>query len=144
MQIKSIGDRIREYRKAKGITVWYLAKIINISQGSLSGIETNKTKPSADTLQSLYLHTDISFHWLMTGEGPMFREGATSPTLAIEDIPREQLKGWIDDFWEHANQEGRTWLIYEVKRHFPEFIEYLKKIEAGQAKDEDTHMGKIA
>ncbi|OQX50295.1 hypothetical protein B5M47_03960 [candidate division CPR3 bacterium 4484_211] len=67
-----IGCRIRIYRKKKGLTVKQLAKIIGISQGSLSDIENEKTKPSAKTITSLVRNTDINPDWLLTGEGEMF------------------------------------------------------------------------
>jgi len=70
-----IGKRIRSYRKEKGLKVKELAQIIGISQGSLSDIENEKTKPSADTLSSIVRNTDINPYWLLTGKGPMLKEG---------------------------------------------------------------------
>ena len=48
-----------------------LAKLIRISQGSLSDIENNKSLPSADTIAKLYQHTDLNIIWLLTGRGPI-------------------------------------------------------------------------
>ena len=45
-----------------------LARIIKISQGSLSDIENNKSLPSANTILSLWLHTDIDVGWLLAAE----------------------------------------------------------------------------
>jgi transcriptional regulator with XRE-family HTH domain len=67
-----IGHKIREYRLAKKLTVKKFAEIINISQGSLSDIENEKTKPSADTIVSITRNTDINPLWLLTDEGEMF------------------------------------------------------------------------
>lgn len=64
-----IGARIRDYRQRKGLKVADFAKLIGISQGSLSDIENGKTKPSADTLASIIRNTDIDSKWLMIGEG---------------------------------------------------------------------------
>ena len=66
-----IGKRIKKYRLYKGLKAIELSKIINISQGSLSEIENENTKPSADTITSLVTNTDIEPHWLLTGEGKM-------------------------------------------------------------------------
>ena len=66
-----IGERIRTYRQSKGIKVADFAKLIGVSQGSLSDIENQKTKPSAETISALVRHTDIDARWLMTGEGEM-------------------------------------------------------------------------
>src|ERR1700756_4910300 len=67
-----IGHKIREFRLAKKLTVKKFAEIINISQGSLSDIENEKTKPSADTIVSITRNTDINPLWLLTDEGEMF------------------------------------------------------------------------
>ncbi len=64
-----IGERIRVYRLSKGAKVGDFAKLIGVSQGSLSDIENQKTKPSADTISALVRHTDIDARWLLTGEG---------------------------------------------------------------------------
>ncbi|MCH7622943.1 MAG: diguanylate cyclase, partial [Nitrospinae bacterium] len=48
-----------------------LAKLITISQGSLSDIENNKSLPSADTISKIYLSTNINIVWLLTGRGAM-------------------------------------------------------------------------
>lgn len=63
-----IGDRIREFRKEKGFKVAEFAALIGISQGSLSDIENNKTKPSAETLSAIVRKTDVNPGWLLTGE----------------------------------------------------------------------------
>lgn len=63
-----VGPRIRTYREGKGYRVKDFASLIGISQGSLSDIENEKTRPSAETLSSLVRNTDIDARWLLTGE----------------------------------------------------------------------------
>lgn len=65
---ENMGERLREYRKSKGWKLVELAENINISHGSLSNLENNKTKPSAETLASLVCYTDIDIEWLLTGQ----------------------------------------------------------------------------
>jgi transcriptional regulator with XRE-family HTH domain len=69
-----LGDRLRRWRKSIPMKSFELAKLIQISQGSLSDIENNKSLPSADTLAKLYLKTDINIIWLLVGVGPMARK----------------------------------------------------------------------
>lgn len=64
-----IGERIRAYRQNRGIKVAEFATLIGISQGSLSDIENQKTKPSSETIESLVRNTDIDARWLLVGEG---------------------------------------------------------------------------
>ena len=70
--MNSIGERIKSYRVRKGIKLRDFAKLIGISQGGLSDIENDKTKPGANTLVSIVQKTDINPGWLLTGEGDMF------------------------------------------------------------------------
>lgn len=51
-----------------------LAKLIKISQGSLSDIENEKSLPSADTIAKLYQFTNLNIVWLLTGKGPITRD----------------------------------------------------------------------
>jgi len=96
----NIGDRLKQYRISKGYKVLEFSRMLDISQGSLSGLENNKSKPSAETLANLVLHTDIDLKWLLTGDGLMFiNEGDETSTdsnrnvLSYDDkIETEHLK----------------------------------------------------
>jgi len=74
----------------------------------------------------------------------MYRQEKERPSngiVNIADIPREQIKQWIDDFWKDLDEEKRAWLIVEMKRQFPEFVEWIKKNEeslSGQNTSSDT------
>lgn len=72
------GERIKTYRKNKGLKGYQLATLIGVSSGTLSDIENEKTTPKAETIQKLIRHTDINSVWLMTGEGEMT---ATAPLV---------------------------------------------------------------
>jgi transcriptional regulator with XRE-family HTH domain len=67
----SIGGRMHTYRKKKDFSTIELAQLIEISQGTLSGIENNVSAPRADTFQKIVLHTDLNVAWLLTGNGEM-------------------------------------------------------------------------
>jgi transcriptional regulator with XRE-family HTH domain len=64
-----IGQRIREVREQNSLKTAAFAKIIGISQGSLSDIENGKTNPRASTLQNLVSSMHVDPLWLLTGEG---------------------------------------------------------------------------
>ena len=69
----TIGARLKAFRKSKDINIVKFSELLGISHGSLSGLENNKSKPSADTLVNLCRNTDINIYWLFTGEGKMTR-----------------------------------------------------------------------
>jgi transcriptional regulator with XRE-family HTH domain len=75
--IDMIGRKIREYRLAKGLKLKELAPLIGISQGSLSDIENEKTKRSADTVVTIVRMTGVNPWWLLADQGGMFDRGAT-------------------------------------------------------------------
>ena len=68
---KFLGSRLRQWRKSLPLKSFELARLIKISQGSLSDIENNKSLPSADTIAKLYQHTDLNIVWLLTSKGPI-------------------------------------------------------------------------
>lgn len=62
-----MGTRIKAWRKENGYKGYEFAKVIKISQGSLSDIENNKSLPSAVTLRNLRAFTPIDIIWVLTG-----------------------------------------------------------------------------
>ena len=71
------GPRIKKWRKGIPMKSYELAKLINISQGSLSDIENNNSNPSAVTIVKFYLCTDINLAWMLTGKSGDIDQGQT-------------------------------------------------------------------
>ena len=65
----SVGARLRYWRKLSGLRLVDMAEMINVSQGSLSDLENNKSLPSSGTLIGLCKKTELNICWLLTGEG---------------------------------------------------------------------------
>lgn len=70
---KTVGERLRLWRKWSKWTLVDLHKTIGVSQGSLSDQENNISLPSARTLTLFCLKTDLNICWLLTGIGPVTR-----------------------------------------------------------------------
>ncbi len=73
LNVNTLGGRLRTFRKTNNYTITNFSKLLDISQGSLSDIENNKTKPSANPVEKLVHKTDINIYWLFAGEGQMIR-----------------------------------------------------------------------
>ncbi|EKD36779.1 MAG: hypothetical protein ACD_75C01374G0002 [uncultured bacterium] len=105
-----IGNRIGDYRRGLRYKVAEFAKLIGISQGSLSDIENNKTKPSAVTIEAIVRNTDINPGWLLTGVGPNrkgdFRTGDGRPFSSSNDIDQGEIDH--DLMWNVVNVMQRT------------------------------------
>jgi transcriptional regulator with XRE-family HTH domain len=70
MDKKTVGQRIRELREARKLTQQQLAKSLGIKQGSLTQLETGKSKaPASTTLTKLARVFEVDPEWLMTGRG---------------------------------------------------------------------------
>ena len=98
--VNLLGTRLREWRKTLPLKSYQLAKLIHISQGSLSDIENNKSLPSADTIAKLYQHTRLNIIWLLLNKGPMYRterEASLVPGQGGGKIVLEDMDGYGDD-----------------------------------------------
>jgi transcriptional regulator with XRE-family HTH domain len=81
LEIFMIGKRIKEYRVSTRHKTVEFSRLVGVSQGTLSDIENEKSKPAFDTIEAIIRNTDINPSWLFTGQGPM--RIATAPTLII-------------------------------------------------------------
>ena len=71
---KTVGKRLRLWRKSSMLRLLDVEKMIGVSKGSLSGLENNKSLPSSRTLTQLCLKTDLNICWFLTGKGPFARK----------------------------------------------------------------------
>jgi len=94
---KYLGKRLREWRKTIPLKSYELARLIKISQGSLSDIENDKSLPSADTLAKLYQHSNVNIIWLLTGKGPMTRPESGVSSEGAADAVQEAADVYGDD-----------------------------------------------
>lgn len=89
-QPETVGGRLRYWRKLSSLRLVDLAATINVSQGSLSDLENDKSLPSATTLTGLCRKTDVNICWLLTGEGDMIKETEVGDkeVSAFQDVVR--------------------------------------------------------
>lgn len=66
--METIGVKIKKLRKKHKMSQIEFSGRIGISQGRLSEIEQDKTKPSAETLIQLRKHFHINLNWLLHDE----------------------------------------------------------------------------
>lgn len=79
----SIGNRLKEARKAKGFTQDTLAENIGCSRGVITNIEHDKTTPSPLVLNAICDKLEINPDWLLTGNGNMSTENNSIKKLKI-------------------------------------------------------------
>lgn len=81
--MNTIGERIREIRKANGLTMDAFAKRIGISGGAVSLIESGKTEtPSNQTIVIICREFNVDEDWLRDGTGEPFMQLSREETIA--------------------------------------------------------------
>jgi hypothetical protein len=111
-----------------------VAMMLNIKPKTLATAKLRNSIPFEE-LTTFCNANDISLNWLLTDEGPMMRKYSLySPECVVDiaEIPKENIKEWIDDFWEKANDNQRGWLITQFDLYFPQYREWLIKKEADE------------
>lgn len=61
----TLGQKVKSIRKSKKMNQTEFSLSIGISQGRLSEIEKDKTKPSAETLIALKKQFSVDLNWLL-------------------------------------------------------------------------------
>ena len=143
-QIK-IGERLREFRLQKDMKAIEFAKICEISQGSLSGLENGKSYPSAETLINLIRKTDIDIDWLLTGKKRVkvernFKKSSNDGrNFEILDELEEWITSEIKD-----NPKKAIWFEIQLQELFPKFKAWKERKEGNAEKNEIVQFSKIA
>lgn len=78
----SVGARIKQVRKACGLTQQAFADQLKLKQNTIATYEIDKTVPSNRTLLSICETFHVDEGWLRTGEGEMFPPNAPDEHLA--------------------------------------------------------------
>ncbi|MFT4413320.1 helix-turn-helix domain-containing protein [Fredinandcohnia humi] len=62
------GERIKYIRKINQLNQVEFAKIIDVSQGTLSELEKDKYKPSLDKIISIFNNFTVDIEWLLVNQ----------------------------------------------------------------------------
>ncbi|AVK98889.1 helix-turn-helix transcriptional regulator [Lysinibacillus sphaericus] len=69
--MNTLGDRLRIARQKSGLKQTQVKERTNINNKTLSGYENNVSEPDMNTLATLTELYEVSYKWLLTGEGEM-------------------------------------------------------------------------
>ena len=97
LDLDHIGERIRECRKKKMMTIRVLGEYTGLSAGYLSMLEQNKTSPNVDSLARICEALDIDIQYALEGEMPgktVIRREEMSKHL----YPEENMTVEVADF----------------------------------------------
>lgn len=77
-----IGTRIKQLRKALGLTQQEFADRLQIARNNVAGYEIERRSPSDAVITLICREFDVREEWLRAGEGEMFRELSRDEELA--------------------------------------------------------------
>ncbi len=90
----SFGQRIKDFRKDKGLTQEQLGQLLELTTGTIRNYENDRSKPSGDRMYVLLASMmGVNDLWLQDGEGPMYPEQAEHPLNVPREIPPEKVVG---------------------------------------------------
>ena len=114
--MNTIGDRIKEVRKIKGLTQQRFADELGLKRNTVGGYEIGTVTPSDRTIADISQKFDINESWLRTGEGEMMRP--VSRDEEISSFMGDVMRGESDDFRRRlvavlAKLDASEWEILE-------------------------------
>lgn len=97
--IASLGYRLRTLRKQHNLTQVEVAVAVGTTRTNLTKIETGKSDPGREVLNSLASFYQVSLDWLTTGHGSMQPAAAAAENedealllYAFRALPKEEAK----------------------------------------------------
>ena len=117
-----MGDRIRQIRKALGLTQQEFAEKVGSTANVYTNYETGKRNPSASVINNICKTFGVNEVWLRTGEGEMFRQ--LSRNERLDRFVDELLAEESDSFRNRlvAALAGLTTDQWEVLAHLAESL----------------------
>lgn len=108
MDYYAIGQRIRKYRKAKGLSQEQLAEIVDISTTHMSHIETGNTKLSLQVFVDLAEALQVNVDSLLTDVNMTNKQQTYQEIMDILDqctpAQAQALKEIISSTWNAINK----------------------------------------
>lgn len=105
IDLPAIGKRVKAIRKKLELMQRDFVKIINVNMATLSDIETGKKRPGSEMLYILSDVYRVNLHYLLHGEGEMFRSEKEVTGITVPDnIFGEYTDDFKEIFWymEHS------------------------------------------
>ncbi len=113
-----MNTRIKQARKALGLTQEEFAKRLGTVQNTITGYETGRREPSNVVISSICREFDINENWLRTGEGEMRNHLEYDEYTAIVskiDISDPRAKQAIIDYWNlNPKEKEKFWNFVDI------------------------------
>ena len=118
-------DRIKELRKALGLTQQEFADRIGINRGNVATYETREGNPGASVISLICREFNVNETWLRTGEGEMF----------IRRSKEDELAAFMNELLASESADFRRRLVTALSRLKPEQWDALEAVSLELVKD---------
>ena len=120
-----MGERVKELRKALGLSGEKFGEKIGLKRNSLSQIETGKNNLSEQNILSICREFNVNEDWLRYGTGEMFKD------MSLD----EEIISFIGDIqWDASNTFKKRFISAVAKLNDEEW-KVLEKIIVDMASD---------
>ena len=137
----SLGDRLKIARQKRGLKQVDVRERVNINNKTLSGYENNVSEPDTNTLITLAKLYEVSYEWLLTGDGVMnFSRDEVTPLSKKEERDLvNDLQNILDGLdGSFASYDGKTPEEIENQELLRASLEQTMRLAKRAAKDKFT------
>lgn len=130
----TLGERVKEVRKAQDMTLEEFGKRLNVTKVTMSNIERGNRSLTERMLKDICREFNINEEWLRTGEGDMIQK------LSEE----EEIATLVSDLLEDGKANPFYGIILEIIRTYNELSPASQAVlrEASQKLVENLHKKK--
>ena len=124
-----MGERIKELRKALGLTQKEFGERIGVKPNTIGTYEIGRNEPIDAVVALICREFDVNEYWLRTGEGEMFIQKTRSDEIAafVGDILRDESDFRQKFISVMARMTADEWKLLERKAL--ELAEEIKKTD---------------
>lgn len=118
LSLKEIGSRLQMIRKALAMRQKDLAQELQVSNATLSQIESGQTGPRLEMIVFLSSKFNVSLHFLLYGQGEMFSD--EKPGRAYPLVPAKEMDDSLRELLDYI--EESPLVRYSVLSFFRKFL----------------------
>ena len=135
-----LGKRLKEIRKAWGLTQKEIAQRLSVSLTSYQYYERGEREVPSTFVNRLSA-CGVSPLWFIAGKGPMSLKKLEAQNLInVETGPLSEIIYFLKDFWDQANDKERIWLEVQFGHCFSEFRFSIKEHHSKKEGTNDTEL----
>ena len=123
-------DRIKKIQEYSGLSLGVFASRTGIKSASLSHILNGRNNPSLEVVTKIRAaFTYLSYDWMISGEGLMFKEEPTLPFDENEGFKTDENREFTTERTDDA-ENRKDFVLYQPQEHSKSIeIEEIKYIE---------------